>query len=102
MDARMQFSMELERAMKHMREQGAWREGLVVLARRLQGELSSDVNSRRHPNSQSLELVMRSVIAVLEDHPKEWDVRSYIVDNLRSGLSGLFHELHIKPEDLHQ
>ncbi len=93
MDARvLKFSTELERAVKTLVNQKLGREALLVIMHNLQHHLACDT-SGRYPHSESLELIIRALIGVLNRQNKD-----YVWENLRPGTAGLINGLGIKPD----
>ncbi len=94
MDQIFLFEVAVSKAFQMLEEGGLGREGLLVLAGKLQEELTCDTRNKRYPHATSLELIMRAVIAVLKGNPENFpDYKGYVFENLEPGVRGLATEL---------
>ena len=85
------FKEEVEGLVGHIRDVGCGREGLLILAEIMQGELVCDTSEIQYPHALKLDLIMRAVMAVLKG-PSEFPGNSwskYVFENLDRGVSGL-------------
>jgi hypothetical protein len=84
------FRRELSANLKGFAAAGLEQEALIALAEELQYRLSVDAPKRRIPSSQSLEVLMRAVAAVLQNDPNHG---RYIAGKLRHAVLNLSMEL---------
>lgn len=77
------------------------REGLIAMAHFLQKELACDMQGKICRHSQDLELLMRSIIATLDDQSDKFpDWKKYILENLLPGTAGLVRALGFMVQDV--
>jgi hypothetical protein len=87
-----EFKEKLTADFERMKKVALGREALVVMAEKLQYELTCD-REHRYPHSNPLEYIMRAVIGALKDvrpagrEQRSW--RGYVLTNLQTGVRGL-------------